>query len=678
MSIICCSKNNKFENWEPSNVKIISNVFEKTAETSQKAMEVLSKSELANGTVTETNLPNKFDERTPDFELMAEYNEKRGVHKGIFLNKNFDRFISNLANLKEIPVDQIIYNLFNSSAKPEKYARILNLGFKSDACTVLGESTLFSILSLLNVPALNYISDLFLSKGVDPATPLLNSIEMRVDTYDSLVKKGYPITSIFLRYAIYLGNYPYVDYIFKTIDKAWIEKNANELFSYLEDIDDPLIWELFIQYHPKACSYCPFDKLKEAALNGNTKFLETVLPNYNLKAEEKDILFKNVNDSYCIGSIKLVCKFLGKEYPEVFLNKKELELMDLDKLSVFLFSYCMCSEMSDIYELLSLYPRFSEVFPKVERMIALITRFSKLKYYEYMIHKKVSKAESIQENYKFALENYKYVTQKSKLDEDQTYDQLMKEIIDDRFTRNVKLHEDFRIKIYETKRFKDDPENCPNTDVPLLIYGWRNLGKSSLAERYVLDAGGRYHPSLKNLMTLLYDKEKKEWKIPQYSSIEVGKTPFNVKFKYPLPDGKSLPTTTLVNGISDKYPCLAWIQTAPQTILKMKERVNALHKKIKRFKLNLENALNKKEFFDSVAECYYYAATLCEYKRGTPHYAMKWLNKIYAHHGLPPPIPKISHYFLDNTALMYPMEYFIEQYHTFFEPTYAEWKRNIK
>lgn len=57
------------------------------------------------------------------------------------------------------------------------------------------------------------------------------------------------------------------------------------------------------------------------------------------------------------------------------------------------------------------------------------------------------------------------------------------------------------------------------------------------------------------------------------------------------------------------------------------------------------------------------------YLRGTPHNALMLLNLIYKHHGLPPPVPTLNNFFLDNTMLMLPYEKAVKDWSTYFEPT---------
>lgn len=106
----------------------------------------------------------------------------------------------------------------------------------------------------------------------------------------------------------------------------------------------------------------------------------------------------------------------------------------------------------------------------------------------------------------------------------------------------------------------------------------------------------------------------------------------------------------------------------PQTTLKeIQNHVEELQKEILTYNLNFTDSKNLKLFYEKVARGYWLIATLCETVRGTPHNAMIWLNLMYEHHKLPPPIPKIDHFFLDNTMLVTPVEKAIENWESYFE-----------
>jgi hypothetical protein len=152
---------------------------------------------------------------------------------------------------------------------------------------------------------------------------------------------------------------------------------------------------------------------------------------------------------------------------------------------------------------------------------------------------------------------------------------------------------------------------------------------------------------------------------PQSVSAEVS----SFHFYYTLPSKERVIITTLDVEFASNirgFRKLRWQHANPQVVVKCQERLEDLHKQVIQFKLTDSN---QAEFYKLVAETYWLIATLCETGRGTPHNAMIWLNAVYLQHKLPPPIPKMEHFFLDNTMLMVPVEEAIARWHTFFEPT---------
>ena len=76
---------------------------------------------------------------------------------------------------------------------------------------------------------------------------------------------------------------------------------------------------------------------------------------------------------------------------------------------------------------------------------------------------------------------------------------------------------------------------------------------------------------------------------------------------------------------------------------------------------------NQEEFYKLVVRGYWLITTLSEMGRGTPHNAIIWLNIVYDKNKLPPPIPKMEYFMLDNMMLVLTVEEAIARWHTFFE-----------
>lgn len=172
----------------------------------------------------------------------------------------------------------------------------------------------------------------------------------------------------------------------------------------------------------------------------------------------------------------------------------------------------------------------------------------------------------------------------------------------------------------------------------------------------------RYEPALKYLLNRVADKE-----------IELDIFNNHHLFTYSIPETKETIEMTMLHFNYPLSYIVQWIHSPPKNLPSLKPHVDKLHKEIIDYDLKEGS---KAELVDKIAHCYWLIATMVQFSRGTPHNAMMWLNLVYAHHGLTPPIPKLEAFFLDNRALMLSVVEFAKHFKTFLEPEFVNEKQH--
>ncbi len=480
------------------------------------------------------------------------------------------------------------------------------------------------------------------------------------DELKMLLEKGYPITVNTIDQAFYSHNYACINLVLSCVSDDWLRQNAAHILEKLMSLDEPNINEIVITRFPAIFSHVNLFALLENAISKrHTGFVEWALAHgQKLKLDEIQQLLPSALESCDLKIIKGLCQQIGKAdaldaslfYPQILgLDKIKDEKELLERIIAF----TLMSPLQDVYELAVLYPSIGKVLPEALDIASLIVRFPHREYplalgkgYEQVsiyIEKSVAYA---QENLKFIQEILPSLSQL-------TRDELLNVIIVNRYERMEGAKE-----AYISKQI-----NFPiPTHTPLMAITRKDIHPLTYS---VVSDLNRYSWSIRHFANMAFDWDKQKWQISSpsmkyFNQLYQNEIQYYYSFKDSEGQQKKYPLTIL-SGLLTR-----WTHSDAMTIKELQPHLEELHKEIIDFPLH---SSNQQEFYEKVARGYWLIATLCETHRGTPHNAMMWLNFVYRHHHLPPPIPKIEHFFLDNTMLMIPFEKAIKEWSSFFEPT---------
>jgi hypothetical protein len=478
-----------------------------------------------------------------------------------------------------------------------------------------------------------------------------------VNKIDTLLAEGYPITTQTLDQAFYSNNYACINLILKYASKEWLEQNAQHILKRMMELEEPTVGNLLFQHFPQILSRVDlFPILSEAVAKRHGWFVEWALANGGqIKTDAIEQLMPTALESCNLRMIKSLCQSLKPQtdltikfqYPQI-LGLEEIK--DKNQLLEKVASFAINSPLADLYELVALYPQIGTVLSEALEIASLLVRFPNARWAREVNVKFENSADYIQNSIEYAQENRKFIRLILPKLSSLSRDQLLNEIIADRYGRMKQPNESYKTKQID----QPAPTYTPLKHVTLNdIYPMTYRTTTGL---------NRYGWSIRHFINLGFNWAKQTWEYPPYSSMQptFKGIQFSYSFKTSQGQLQEFPLTVL-----DKYMS-HWSHTDEATIQALQQHLEDLHREILDFPLA---SSNQEEFFEKVAMGYWLIATLCETWRGTPHNAMIWLNLVYEHHHLPPPIPKIEHFFLDNTMLMIPFEKAVKDWHSFFEPT---------
>lgn len=485
-----------------------------------------------------------------------------------------------------------------------------------------------------------------------------------VRLYKKLVLKGLPITVEFFKECLLKQNLPLIKFILSQVDWSWMKKHAELILATLSETLDPTTAKMIFSAFPGFGRFCPLSRLKEAVTEGRTEFVVWML-HHGIEIDPLDVqsLIGVARSSNDLVLIKSLCNYAQglKEQPKSFyINYSYPEILGLDseialtefsddprpELSKILFRYALNSPLNEVYELVEKYPVFKEVLPDVMSKISLLVRLPK--YYRHEIRSNFENIDYYSETSdKYASENLDYINQTLPKLNKMSREELLDDIVKNRFSRFKHLDTDY------AKKTIDERSNT-RTNI-LRREGY--LSDDPYAPRPL-----RYYGCLTHLTTSFYSK-------PVEKSHSVNITDSGLTFTYPLPTKEGVKKIPLTDMRVANVPLgsIFWVHTSPKSISLLQDRANVLHRELLDYKLNVHDQENLDKFYEKVAEAYWLTATLCERIRGTPHNAMMYLNIIYAHHGLPPPIPKLDYFYPDNLMLMRPIEVAKRDWKKYFE-----------
>lgn len=463
---------------------------------------------------------------------------------------------------------------------------------------------------------------------------------------NELVDSGHKINKGLLIWLFRSSHYPMIEHTLKKCSDEFLRTNAEEILKECKYMDDPQIGELLSRRYKNYAAHCPVALLEDAVDQGQIIFVEWVFKNgIRLEVEDLNKLHtKSFKKSYLkiIKMIEAYCKAKKTEF-KVDMELGIESIKEKKELFKKAFQIALHSPLTEVYEYAKGRQKIKDVLPEALELISLVVRFPREEWFRYATGEK--HADFYEKSFEYAQENLTFINQI--LPEIKTLSRA--ELLD-------------AIIKYRCDKFK--PDDAFHAAVG---YKKKQIIEPSI---YHTCVDKRYGWSKRHLVPLLIDIDT------PFDGNSICRYESHIFYYYTDEDsGKKYPLTELrwkarETLITDDAPF--WYHSSSETIAALQNHLEKLHKEIVHFNLDVKDSKSKNLFDAKVARVYWLMATLCEMWRGTPHNVMMWLNIIYKHHGLPPPIPKIEHFFLDNTALMLPYEMFIKRWETFFEPPFED------
>lgn len=448
-------------------------------------------------------------------------------------------------------------------------------------------------------------------------------------------------------------NYPYIRVLCNNLPGQLSEEHALLALNALQMSQDPELATILLEKDPDLAKRCPFTLIASSVQNSQHWFIDWLDKNGRpLKKDEAEQLISEYAP-YQIPLRKHLCQIAEIDesigFALDFLKDEKDRLQKLREISLF-------SPLESIYAFVADHPEFAPALSSVVQESSLFVKFP---------HQRIA-ADLYSETYftntiDYALRNLEDIDTLREEVADLSRAETLDMIVEYRFERNAPLSREYQEKakdspiqyvtpLYNLKKktdFSNENQHPVTADIHFIRYSWclRHLAKECL------------------------DSESNRWHAPEGSAALQPKLGMHncLWFSYPLQeeDGtfQSLPTTTF----NDEWKIMQ--HTSPETIQRLEEHVEELHDYLFHFDLDPADEEQLKYFYQMTARAYWLISTLCEYHRGTPHNAMMYLNLIYQHHHLPSPVPKMDHYFLDNSMLVTPIEKAIQDWETYFEPT---------
>lgn len=447
-----------------------------------------------------------------------------------------------------------------------------------------------------------------------------------------------------LKQAFCQFNYPLISEWINNFKKTMPEQELDTIVleKLLQYSSDNLA-KIALNYNPNIFKNCPLSTFEKAVDDGNYWFVTQAVENgfkINDKAKADELIQKTQN-FYSLPLIKNICRAAKDvtkvSYPDI-LQLPENEEERNEKF----IKYATFSPLEDVLPLMN--AKDLAQSPQMLKKVALFVRFPMKKYVKEMT-KKDDIESYIKNTLEYADGNLQFVESNLPQIKNHTRVGLIKSIFESRLKAST-LSEENKVP-YSTFRISDLPRKV-NHGTPI-YHSNRDL---------------RYQHCLHHLSDYLL-------KNPVNKTATLERKDSEILYYYTLPDQTRVELNKLLFKEGEENSG-KWLHPAAKVILACQEKAEALHSELLDSTVDLTNPANKKEFFEKVAEGYWLIATLCETHRGTPHNSMVWLNMIYAHHGLPPPIPKLDHFFLDNTMIALPLDEVKANWNSYFEPDVSE------
>lgn len=472
--------------------------------------------------------------------------------------------------------------------------------------------------------------------------PFNNSEPHRLEAFREILAV-FPVSIEQFESAIFYGNLDYLQILLDRCSEEFITQNKEKILISILNAENPAVEKMFSEKFPQLVHECAFPLLSKAVLKGNVEFINWLLDSGRaITPKEAQTLLPLAFNSGNLTLIKLISQYASTRghpvnFPEVLgLDKIE----DPDKKREILLHFALFSPLPEIYQLVEQLPSYANTLNDLLDKLPLLVRFKKITYAQEIGFRSKSVNKYVTNSGKYAEENHQFIQKTLPKISQMTRSELLEAIVSNRFERNRSLDREYGMKVSQ--------ELTPKTPV-----------------KYPMGyADNRYFWCLRHMKPVFYDEKQQ----PHLSSPSMSMAPdeegnVSLTYHYSFSDAEgehSVPLTTMTSTFMQ--------HSSKASVDALQEHCEKLHDEIIKYPLDRNDQENSKQFFEKVARGYWLTATLCEYKRGTPHNAMMWLNLIYAHHHLPPPIPKLEHFFLDNTMIVTPIDQVINDWHTYFEP----------
>lgn len=477
------------------------------------------------------------------------------------------------------------------------------------------------------------------------------STDERREFLNSLINSGYKVSESSLEIAIALRDYSLMKQLLQKVDQKVLTENSQLIFSRLIETNDVKMFDIVVENVPKMGQYIDLKQLKSSILSGSIslalKFLESLTKESRREAliEFKDLAL----NTYNLSLIRYFYENLSKlEKTEIsYLSFLEIhEKLTNDELEFQLTKYGMHSPLEDFCATCKGNNNLEKLKGKILEKIALMVRFPNLYIKEIQKAVKHPKKDASKDayeknSYEYASNNLAFITKEASNLPLLTWEKMLEKIVKHR-AQTTSLSDNSYLKQRTT-----DQNSCTITTV-------LHLEKKLLAHPSIHNSGvpyysglatSRYANSLLHLDTTAFEGHRS--KSGAINSYYQG----------------LLITQNTMNFLPIFQPGINWIHNN-SSVDKFKSLFQELHQKIVDF--DLKNRVIE-ELDALIAEGYWLQANMSEMMRGTPHNAMIWLNLVTNHHKMAPIIPKKEHFFLDNTALMVPVEIFVKKWRTYIE-----------
>jgi hypothetical protein len=466
-----------------------------------------------------------------------------------------------------------------------------------------------------------------------------------MDLTQHALQQGLTPTVISVRWCLWMHNDILLDLLLEHMDIKVLQSKSSQLIRDLARCEDINLANRLLQAGLDIQS--PFQQsdsfllLKHLVENNSFQLIDW-LNKKNVAIQEshaKKLLPIAVEN----GNLKIIEWLAGQAHAS-YLDALELKGPSDEEINQRLQCYCLSTPLPIVDHLITHhYPELKDQFKMITNQLSVLVRFPSVKDRSEVSQALKSTQSYIKSSFEYAASNLKAIEQLLPQCTTTSWHQLLQSIIKLR----SKTNRDPLPTTYFNLRHSIPDEYI----TPLITLDKLELDPNSFSTT-------RYYHAWNSFHTL--DRQNSL----ENTSIVIDLDEDCIEFNYTLPNHETVNINRLFVDHLSGSTIMFWNHATPEVLNLTQDHLNDLHLKVMNFSLREDN---QRDFEALVARTYWLIATLCETERGTPHNAMMWLNLAYRKHNLPVPIPKLEHFFLDNTMLVLPMEEAVARWRTFFE-----------